>query len=427
MALEPEWEAKLEPNTYGFRPGRSCHDAIEATFDVLKQKTAYVLDADISGCFDNINHNKLLEKLNTTPTLKKIIRGWLRAGVMEDGKFQSTKRGTIQGGTISPLLACVALHGLEQHIKKALTNELFQCMKRKYGRISHKNAQKSISVIFYCDDFVVIHESEEIILRAKVLVEEWLKTIGLELKPSKTKVSHTLKIINGIKPGFDFLGFSIRQYPTKESKKGYKLLVKPSRNSIKQHIFAIKHKLREMRGAPQEVVIRNLNPIIRGWSQYYSSVVSCKIFSSLDNTIHRKLWKWAVFRHPNKGKCWIKRKYFKKYNNDNWRFMTSNKIHLIIHSDHVIKRHIKVQKTRSPYDGDWVYWGNRLREIPDKPSRVIKLLKLQQSKCGNCRLWFESDDIIEIHHKDRNRRNNMIKNLSLLHGHCHDELHRRCA
>lgn len=152
MALEPEWEAKLEPNTYGFRPGRSCYDAIEAIFDVLKQKTAYVLDADISGCFDNINHNKLLEKLNTTPTLKKIIRGWLGAGVMEDGKLQSTKRGTIQGGTISPLLACVALHGLEQHVKKALISELFQCMKRKYGRISHKNAQKSISVIFYCDD-----------------------------------------------------------------------------------------------------------------------------------------------------------------------------------------------------------------------------------------------------------------------------------
>ncbi|MCE4149348.1 HNH endonuclease signature motif containing protein, partial [Wolbachia endosymbiont of Drosophila malagassya] len=130
---------------------------------------------------------------------------------------------------------------------------------------------------------------------------------------------------------------------------------------------------------------------------------------------------------PNKGKCWIKRKYFKKYNNDNWRFMTSNKIHFIIHSDHVIKRHIKVQKTRSPYDGDWVYWGKRLRKIPDKPLRVIKLLKLQQSKCDNCRLWFKSDDTIEIHHKDRNRRNNMIKNLSLLHGHCHDELHRRCA
>ncbi|MFJ5424080.1 group II intron maturase-specific domain-containing protein [Wolbachia endosymbiont of Drosophila barbarae] len=243
----------------------------------------------------------------------------------------------------APLLACVALHGLEQHVKKALTNELFQCMKRKYGRISHKNAQKSISVIFYCDDFVIIHENEEIILKAKILVEEWLETIGLKLKPSKTRISHTLRTIDETKPGFDFLGFSIRQYPTKESKKGYTLLIKPSRNSIKQHTFAIKHKLREMRGAPQEVIIRNLNPINRGWSQYYSSVVSCKIFSSLDNTIHRKLWKWGVFRHPNKGKCWIKRKYFKKYNNDNWRFMTSNKVRLTIHSDHVIKQSAKNQ------------------------------------------------------------------------------------
>ncbi len=239
MALEPEWEAKFEPNTYGFRPGRSCHDAIEAIFDVLKQKTAYILDADISGCFDKIDHNTLLEKLNTTPTIRKIIKGWLRAGVMDDEKFQSTKCGTIQGGTISPLLACIALHGLEQHIKKTLTNELFQHTKRKYGKISHKKAQKTISVIFYADDFVIIHESKEIILKAKILVEEWLKTIGLELKPSKTKVYHSLRTSNGTKPGFDFLGFSIRQYPTKESKKGYKLLIKPSRNSIKQHTLAI--------------------------------------------------------------------------------------------------------------------------------------------------------------------------------------------
>ncbi|CAI5593718.1 MULTISPECIES: reverse transcriptase domain-containing protein [Wolbachia] len=113
----------------------------------------------------------------------------------------------------APLLACVALHGLEQHVKKALTNELFQCMKRKYGRISHKNAQKSISVIFYCDDFVIIHENEEIILKAKILVEEWLETIGLKLKPSKTRISHTLRTIDETKPGFDFLGFSIRGCP----------------------------------------------------------------------------------------------------------------------------------------------------------------------------------------------------------------------
>ncbi|GFT91661.1 hypothetical protein NPIL_553221 [Nephila pilipes] len=141
----------------------------------------------------------------------------------------------------------------------------------------------------------------------------------------------------------------------------------------------------------------------------------------------RKLWKWAIVRHPKKGKCWIRKKYFKKYGNDNWRFMVSNKIHLVKHGDHAIKRHIKVKGTKSPYDGDWVYWGNRLSKVPDKSPRAIKLLKIQQGKCDYCQLWFRNDDILEIHHKDRNRENNMIKNLLLLHGHCHDDLHKKCA
>lgn len=222
MALEPEWEAKLEPNTYGFRPGRSCHDAIEAIFIALGQKTAFILDADISGCFDNIDHNALLEKLNTTPTLKRIIKGWLKAGIIEDRKFSPTKRGTIQGGIISPLLACVALYGLEQNIKEELKEELFQYAKKKYGRASRKQAQNSVSVITYADDFVVLHESEELVMKAKVLIEKWLKPVGLELKSSKTRIVHTLKSLNGGKPGFDFLGFSIRHYQTRQNKRGYK-------------------------------------------------------------------------------------------------------------------------------------------------------------------------------------------------------------
>ena len=424
MALEPEWEAKFEPNTYGFRPGRSCHDAIEAIFKALVRKTAFVLDADISGCYDNINHNALLEKLNTTPTIKKIIRGWLRAGVMEGVKFKITERGTIQGGTISPLLACVALYGLEQHIKQALTSELFQFLKKKHGRASYKEAHQSISVVSYADDLVVIHESEEIITKAKILVGKWLETIGLELKQSKTKISHTL---NGEKPGFDFLGFTIKQYPRNRGKRSHKTLITPSRKSVKQHTWIVKHKLRKMRGESQEAVIKHLNPIIRGWCQYYTSVVSCGIFCSTDHTMIRKLWKWAVYKHPSKGRGWVRRKYFKKYGNDNWRFMTNNGTNLIKHGDHAIKRHVKVQGAKSPYDGDWVYWGNRLRKVPDKPARVINLLKLQQGKCGYCQLWFKNDDILEVHHKDQNKKNNITKNLSLLHGHCHDNLHRKCA
>ncbi|WP_438456526.1 reverse transcriptase domain-containing protein [Wolbachia endosymbiont of Kerria lacca] len=423
MALEPEWEAKFEPNTYGFRPGRSCHDAIAAIFIALGQKAAFILDADISGCFDNIKHSALLKKLNTTPTLKRIIKGWLKAGIIEDRKFSPTKRGTIQGGTISPLLACVALYGLEQNIKEELKEELFQYAKKKYGRASRKQAQNSVSVITYADDFVVLHESEELVMKAKVLIEKWLKPVGLELKLSKTRIVHTLKSLNGKKPGFDFLGFSIRHYQTRQNKSGYKLLIKPSRKSISQHLLSIKHKLKELRAAPQEAVIKELNPIIRGWSQYYTSVVSSKVFNLLDYSMHNKLWKWAVYRHHDKRRCWVKRKYFKKYGNDNWRYMVSNKLYLIRHRDHAIKRHIKVNGNRSPYDGDWPYWGSRLSKLPGKSSRVIKLLKLQQGKCNYCYLWFRFDDLAHVHHQDRNRRNNNMKNLSLLHKHCHDQLH----
>ncbi|WP_264375526.1 group II intron maturase-specific domain-containing protein [Wolbachia endosymbiont (group B) of Sphaerophoria taeniata] len=185
------------------------------------------------------------------------------------------------------------------------------------------------------------------------------------IKAARIRIAHTLKSLNGEKPGFDFLGFSIRHYQTRQNKRGYKLLIKPSRKSISQHLLSIKHKLKELRAAPQETVIKELNPIIRGWSQYYISVVSSKVFNLLDYSMHNKLWKWAVYRHHDKRRCWVKRKYFKKYGNDNWRYMVNNKLYLIRHRDHAIKRHIKVNGNRSPYDGDWPYWGNRLSKLPD--------------------------------------------------------------
>lgn len=425
ITLEPEWESKFEPNTYGFRPGRSCHDAIDSIFNALNKKTAYILDADISECFDNINQKVLLKKLNTTPTFKKIIKGWLKAGIMENRNFKATETGTIQGGAISPLLACIALHGLETHLKETLSNELVQYMKKKQGKaISHKTAQHNISIIFYADDFVIIHESEEIIIKARVIIEKWLKIIGLELNVSKTSICHTF---NGEKSGFNFLGFSIRHYATKNNKKGYKLLIKPSSKSIKKQSLKLKHKLKSKLGTTQTEVIKELNPIIRGWSQYFSSVVSKKIFSRMDYIMYEKLWKWAVFRHPMKGKIWVKKKYFKTLGKDNWRFMTNNKTYLIRHSEHVIKRHIKIKGTKSPYDGDWVYWGNRLKKMLGKPPIIINLLRSQQSKCSYCNLWFKSDDKLEIHHKDLNEKNNIYKNLSLLHGYCYNYLHKKCA
>ena len=244
MTLEPEWEAKFGPNSYGFRPGRSCHDACEALFISLRMKPAFVLDADISGCFDNIEHEPLLKKLNTTATIKKLIKSWSKAGALEGSVFHATERGTPQGSIISPLLANVALHGLEQDTKEALADELFQYEKVRTGKASHRKAQQALSIIFYADDFVVLHRSKDIVLKAKAFIEEWLKNVGLELKDSKTRITHTLETLGEDKAGFDFLGFTVRHYSDKRSEKGHKLLIKPSRESEKRHANAIGKSLK---------------------------------------------------------------------------------------------------------------------------------------------------------------------------------------
>ncbi|MGL9732397.1 MAG: group II intron maturase-specific domain-containing protein [Wolbachia sp.] len=220
------------------------------------------------------------------------------------------------------------------------------------------------------------------------------------------------------------MGFSIRQYPVKRNKRPYKLLIKPSRESIKQHTKIIKHKLKKMLAALQEAVIKELNPIIRGWCQYYTLAVSSKIFNSLDDIMFKKFCKWAIFGHQNKGRFWIKKSTLRSIITTIGDLCQVMERVLIKHKDHAIKRHVKVLVTKSPYDGDWIYLRSRLKKIPDKSPRVTKLLKIQQSKCNHCRLYFRFDDVIEVHHRDKNRNNNNIKNLSLLHGHCHDNLHR---
>jgi RNA-directed DNA polymerase len=190
QALEPEWEARFEPNSYGFRPGRSCHDAIGAIFIAIRQKAKYVLDADISKCFDRIGHKALLAKLNAPPTLARQIRAWLKSGVMDAKELFATEEGVPQGGVISPLLANIALHGLEEQIKKV-----------------NKKAQ----LIRYADDLVVFHDDLAVIQQCRQEITVWLKDMELELKPSKTQITHTLSRYEG-KTGFDFLGFTIRQF-----------------------------------------------------------------------------------------------------------------------------------------------------------------------------------------------------------------------
>lgn len=308
MALEPEWEGKFEPNSYGFRLGRSCHDAIQAIFQAIKFKHAYVLDADIKGCFDNINHQALLKKLSVSPAIRRLINIWLKAGIMENGMIQSSESGTPQGSALSPLLANIALHGMEKDTKEYLKRELLLRGKEK-SNTKHKsvgNYMTTLSIIRYADDFVVIHESKEIILKAKEFISEWLKGIGLELKPEKTRLGHTLRVHEGIPPGFNFLGFNIRQFDCNDRQKGYKLIIRPTRESIKRHSDKLKEEIRKLRGKDQESVIRILNPNIRGWCNYYQYVVSRATFEKLNTLTFRKIWGWACLIHNRRSKQWIK-------------------------------------------------------------------------------------------------------------------------
>jgi RNA-directed DNA polymerase len=423
LALEPEWEARFEPNSYGFRPGRSAHDAIEAIFEGIKQKDKFVLDADISKCFDCIDHNYLLRKLNTYPTMTRLIKSWLKAGWVFQGTREESTEGTPQGGVISPLLANVALHGLENRL-----TQLAESYEIK--GVSKRDKRKMLSFVRYADDFVVMHQDEKVIIQAKKIISEWLKEVGLELSEQKTKISHTLIPLNGNKAGFDFLGFNIRQYPVSDSQSGrnthgkilgFKTFIKPSNKKILQHYRKIAEVVESYRAYSQGELIEKLNPLIRGWANYYSPGVSSEAFSKLDHLLWYRLMRWTKRRHPNKNTKWTKNKYFKTVGDRNWVFKEGVKI-LTTYSETEIIRHTKVKGNSSPYNGDNVYWASRMGKNPELPIRVTKLLKKQKGKCNHCGLIFQDGDLMEVDHitpKSKGGKN-IYTNLQLLHRHCHD-------
>jgi RNA-directed DNA polymerase len=431
LVLEPEWEARFEPNSYGFRPGRSCHDAIGAIFCAVNKKSKYVLDADISKCFDRINHDALLKKLNTYPTLRRQIRAWLKAGVMDGNNLFPTDEGTPQGGVISPLLANVALHGIEELIMGLAPK--FEMRDSRGWTYGLRDKLKSISLIRYADDFVVLHEDIEVVKLCQVEIEKWLSGIGLELKPSKTRLAHTLNKLDDEKPGFNFLGFNIRQFPVGKHNSsrvkgkilGFKTIITPSKESQKKHYRQVAEVINESRGLNQATLIRKLSPIIRGWCNYFSTVVSQRVFERLWHLVFWKLLKWGRHRHRNKGRGWIRRKYFKTVEGNNWAFVTgegNDLLELIQHSSTEIKRYVKVKGMASPYDGDWIYWSSRMGVRPEIPVRVTKLLKRQKGKCAHCKNYFKDGDSIEVDHlipKSKGGRES-YDNWQLLHRHCHD-------
>ncbi len=414
LALEPEWEACFEANSYGFRPGRSCHDAIGAIFNGIRYKPKFVLDADLKACFDNINQQALLEKLHTYTAMKHAVKGWLKAGVLENGVFTPTEAGTPQGGTLSPLLANIALQGMEEVI---------------LSKRNRKHVEQPI-LIRYADDFVVLHSDLEALKQAEQKLVQWLADMGLHMNAKKTRITHTLTSYEG-NVGFDFLGFTIRQFPVGKTHTGkntvgkplgFKTIIRPSKEAVKRHMLALNHRMKKMRSYPQWKLIKELNPVIWGWSNYYRAVVSSDTFSACDRHVWFQLQSWARRRHTRKKRSWIDAKYWKQVDGRD-TFCTPQGAKLRLHRDTAIQRHEKVRGTASPYNGNLLYWSQRLKTHPLMHARKAKLLHKQKGKCRWCELLFRDEDILEIDHIDHNHSNNKLSNLMLLHLHCHDERH----
>ncbi|WP_207934263.1 group II intron reverse transcriptase/maturase [Actinomadura sp. KC06] len=378
-ALEPEWEARFEPRSYGFRPGRSCHDAIGVFFTACAQsrtKRVWVLDADLAAAFDKIDHSRLLEAIGSFPA-KELIRHWLKAGVIEAGKgFAPTDAGTPQGGVISPLLLNVALHGLET----AAGVRYYPASHNQAGRVQ----PGSPMVIRYADDLVALCHSQRQAELVKAKIAEWLAPKGLTFNEEKTRIVH-------IDDGYDFLGFNIRRYSGT-------LLIKPSKAAIQRIRERLRVELRALRGANAAAVIARINPIIRGWAAYYRGVVSSGIFTSLDHYLWVLCYKWATYRHATKSKNWVVARYFGKFNkfrNDQWVFGdAASGAYLVKMSWTPIVRHTKVNGTASPDDPALAeYWAKRRRRVtPPLDSYTLRLLTRQDGRCSICRGPLLTDD-----------------------------------
>ncbi len=410
LALDPVAETTADPNSYGFRPGRSTADAIEQCFIALGKQFSpqWILEGDIKGCFDAISHEWLLTHI---PMEKAILKKWLKAGYMEQHVLHPTEEGTPQGGIISPVLANLTLDGLEKKL-----NERYPKPKVGY------NAK--VNFVRYADDFLVTGISKELLEKeVKPLVEQFMNERGLTLSPEKTVITH-------IEEGFDFLGQNVRKY---KAGKRDKLLVKPSKKNVQAHLEKVRDIVKTNKALSAGKLILLLNPIIRGWAQYHQHVVSKKIFSSVDDAIYQMLRRWAKRRHPKKSKTWIEKKYFTTIGGNHWVFygeVDGRKYYLMDTASMPIKRHVKVQGKANPYDPEWEsYYEKRLdvhMESTLKGRRWLSYLwKEQNGLCPVCNQKITKITGWHSHHIQRRSSGGAgtAENRVLLHPTCHQQVH----
>jgi RNA-directed DNA polymerase len=406
--LEPAWEVKLAPQTSGFRPGRSCWDASEAIFLRMRVRPQYALKGDIAKCCDRICHAALLAKTQASPGLRRPIKAWLKAGIREEGQLCPTTAGTPQGGSGSPRLALIALHGMDE----ALTQ-----------------VYPPARVIAYADDGVVLPEDRRGLEHCQQRLMTWLAALGLTRNEAKRRLHPTLE---GDQPGCDFLGFHIRQYRVgthhagrhaSGHRLGFKTLIKPAKANIQAHLAELGRIIRRSKALPQSALIRQLNPKIRGWAHYYRIGVSKAVYARLDHLTWIKLRRWAHRRHSTTSIGGVIERYWHRLDTRR-AFATPptgpDAVYLHTHSEVAMTRQVKVQGNRSPYDGDWMYWSTRQGRHPNVSPRLAKLLKQQRGCCRYCGLFFQQDDQIEIDHISGDRHDPRSANLQALHGHCHD-------
>ncbi len=404
--LEPEWEAVFEANSYGFRNGRSCHDAIGQVFNRFRDNSAgrnkWILDADLKGCFDNLAHKPILNSIKSTPG-EGLIKEWMKAGYVYEGINHPTNTGTPQGGICSPLLSNIGLHGLETMVK---------------------SCHKKLGIVRYADDFILTCKTKEELNEVIPRVKQWLAERGLELSTEKTKIVH-------IDEGFNFLGFKAKCY------KG-KLLIKPQKEKVLAFCKKVGKIIKSMGTAKQETLIRKLNPILRGFANYYQRVVSKETFQYISHRVWQYLWNWCKRRHLKRRLKWVKKKYFHVVNGVDWTFccMTEGRKgkqipnYLYNIAKTPIVRHIKIAGTNSPFDADLDdYWKKRNTKLGKiqwaKGSKYEQVAKNQNYKCPNCGQFLINGEDVETHHiipvKDGGSED--TENLIHLHTACHKQEH----
>lgn len=431
MTLEPEWEAKFEPNSYGFRPGRSCQDARAAICHSLQQKAKYVYDADIEQFFPSIAHEPLLDKLDTIPRFRKQIRSWLKAGITFESITEPSIWGTPQGNPISPLLVNVALHGLEKHVEQCLATWSKNC------ELPKGSEKSKILTLRYADNFVILSPHLEVLERVVSEVEMFLIPMGLQIYQQNSNIRHTLHKYNGQNAGFAFLGFYFQNtvcgigktmwVANKNVRKPFKYYLSqtPDRDRVQKHIDYMRNIIKRMEKRPQEELIGTLNRIIQSWTLYYAFTDNYKIFNYCDRRLFWRLYRYACNRHKSKGKKWIINRYFHTIKGRKWIFATPDrKLYVNPYSKRVSrKRYVKVIQGKSPYDGDTRYWGNRWKMAATPEKR--KLYDLQNGKCSLCQGPILVGQMIEAHHLvlQKNGESDSLNNFRLVHIYCHDQIH----